>query len=206
MIVKALLSDYLARLDNIIQWQERDVHQRESVSQHSFKVTIFTNMLLESLFQGQEETIEILRFKNACINHAMFHDWDEALIRRDLSHVMKYNEYNGADIRKAVDALAEHLANKEFNRAAFVGGNKVYEGIIPSDKLVHAVVKVADWMALQYFVNREIDMGNATFAKESHYCPKSLCEAINHLINLLDCSDFKVNIGQLIDIKQDYED
>ena len=206
MIVKALLSDYLARMDNIIQWQERDVHQRESVSQHSYKVIVFTNALLESLFQGQEETIEILRFKNECINHAMFHDWDEALIRRDLSHVMKYNDYNGDAIRKVVDDLAEHLAKQEFIVSDVIGGKRVYEGILPTNKLVHAVVKVADWMALQYFVDREVRMGNCTFNRESHYCPKSLLEAIDKMLKAFEESDFKVNTNQINEIIENYGD
>jgi 5'-deoxynucleotidase YfbR-like HD superfamily hydrolase len=204
MIVKALLSDYLARLDNIVQWQERDVHQHESVAQHSYKVTVFTNMLLESLFQGQEETIEILRFKNDCINHAMFHDWDEALILRDLSHKMKYNDYNGDAIRKVVDDLAEHLAEQEFIVSDAVGGKRVYDGILPTNKLVHAVVKVADWMALQYFVDREVRMGNRTFNIESRYCPKSLSEAIDKMLKAFKKSEFKVNTKQMIDIYYEY--
>ena len=204
MIVKALLSDYLARMDNIIQWLERDVHQRESVAQHSYKVTVFTNVLLESLFQGQEETLEILRFKNECINHAMFHDWDEALIRRDLSHVMKYNDYNGDSIRKAVDDLAEHLAKQEFIVSDVVGGKRVYDGILPTNKLVHSVVKVADWMALQYFVDRELRMGNCLFNRERAYCPKSLLNAIDKMLKEFEESEFKVNIKQMNEIIENY--
>lgn len=197
MVVKTLTSDFLCRLDNIIQWCERDVHQRESVAQHSYKVTVFTNVLLESLFQGQEETIEILRFKNECINHAMFHDWDEALIFRDLSHVMKYNNYNGEAIRKVVDDLAEHLAKQEFIDSDVVGGKRVYDGILPTNKLVHAVVKVADWMSLQYFVDRELRMGNRAFNKENNYCQKSLLDAIDKMLKAFEESEFKVNIKQI---------
>lgn len=204
MVVKALTSDFLGRLDNIIQWCERDVHQRESVAQHSYKVTVFTNVLLESLFQDQEETIEILRFKNECINHAMFHDWDEALIRRDLSHVMKYNNYNGDSIRKVVDDLAEHLARQEFLVSDIVGGKRVYDGILPENSLVHSVVKVADWMALQYFVDREIRLGNGTFSAENYYCPKSMIEAINKMLQAFQESDFKVNTKQILEIIENY--
>lgn len=204
MIVKALFSDYLARMDNIIQWLERDVHQRESVAQHSYKVTVFTNVLLESLFHGQEETIEILRFKNECINHAMFHDWDEALIRRDLSHVMKYNDYNGEAIREVVDDLVEHLAKQEFIDSDVIGGKRVYDGILPGSALVHAVVKVADWMALQYFVDRELRMGNSTFNMENRYCRKSLLEAIDKMLKAFEKSEFKVNINQINEIIGNY--
>ena len=45
MIEKIYNGNYLTRLDNIIQWQERDVFQRESVSQHSYKVSIFCKVL-----------------------------------------------------------------------------------------------------------------------------------------------------------------
>lgn len=41
MIVKIFNGEYLKRLDNILQWQERDVFKQESVSQHSYKVSVF---------------------------------------------------------------------------------------------------------------------------------------------------------------------
>ena len=77
MIQKILDGDYLKRLDNIIQWQERDVFKHESVSQHSYKVTIFARVLLEDIF-GRTEDAKINKYKLDCVTHAMFHDWDES--------------------------------------------------------------------------------------------------------------------------------
>ena len=37
MLSKIFNGKYLQRLDNIIQWQEKDVFKQESVSQHSSK-------------------------------------------------------------------------------------------------------------------------------------------------------------------------
>ena len=45
-LIKLFNRDHLARLDNIKQWLEYDRHQQESVSQHSYKVSVFTMCLL----------------------------------------------------------------------------------------------------------------------------------------------------------------
>ena len=50
MLEKIFNGTYLSRLDNIVQWLERDRHNQESVSQHSYKVTIFARVLLEEIF------------------------------------------------------------------------------------------------------------------------------------------------------------
>ena len=113
MIVKIFNGEYLKRLDNIIQWQERDVFKEESVSQHSYKVSVFCRILLSEVF-GREIREDVVRFQLDCVTYAMFHDWDESLIRRDLSHDMKYNNFNGTDISKVVDELSSHLATVEF--------------------------------------------------------------------------------------------
>ena len=59
MIERIYNGNYLTRLDNIIQWQERDVFQRESVSQHSYKVSIFCKVLLDECFKT--ENVEVLK-------------------------------------------------------------------------------------------------------------------------------------------------
>lgn len=185
MIQKIFEKDYLPRLDNIIQWQERDVHQRESVSQHSYKVVVFTRVLLNETF-GVPDTYEILQFKQACIDHAIFHDWDEALITRDLSHVMKYNEYNGEAIRKAVDDLSEHICSREFiDESDSPAGLFLYNSISHYDTDVHTFVKLADWLALYFFCIREIKFGHTAFINDEQYVRQGVVKARDAVLEML---------------------
>jgi len=176
MIEKIYNGSYLTRLDNIIQWQERDVFQRESVSQHSYKVSIFCKVMFDECFKTED--FEVLKFKNAVLSHALFHDWDEALILRDISHVTKYNEYNGDKIREVINDLANHLAYESFvQNSNSRAGKQIYNAISLPSTAVYAFVKLADWMALAFFVRREISMGNRNFEYEEKYMKTHLFNA-----------------------------
>ena len=107
MIEKVFNGAYLKRLDNIVQWSEKDVFTRETVSSHSYKVTVFCRVLLEEIFRVDNDSIR--EFKMNCVTHAMFHDWDEALLLRDISHETKYNEFNGDKIRAELDEFCNIL-------------------------------------------------------------------------------------------------
>lgn len=202
---KIFTGDYLKRLDNIIQWQEKDVLTQESVSKHSYKVAVFATAIMGELFPAEDMDNRITQgVQLLTIQRALFHDWDEAFILRDLSHEMKYNEYNGKQIRKAVDSLASHLLEKEFG-----GNNVVNTAMTTPDALARDVCKLADWLAMAYFLNREIRLGNQTLKTETetvfkglnvsaHTCRKiylSYCQEFNlrsnvtlfdELINLSD--------------------
>ena len=180
MIEKFIKGTHLKRLDNIIQWQEKDVFTKESVSQHSFKVTIFTRMILEEIF-GVYNSGEIAKFKLDCVTKAMFHDWDEAIFLRDISHEIKYNTFNGEKIREVIKEYVENEFNEEFspalppNNSAF---DVLYAAVIDSDKCVKSVVKLADWLALYYFCEREINLGNKDFDAIKKYCENEILKAV----------------------------
>lgn len=190
MIDKIFNGPYLRRLDNIIQWQEKDVFARESVSQHSFKVAVFTSVILEDIFptKNSHNVVDEIRskhiaeFKLKCIQSALFHDLDEALLLRDISHETKYNGYNGEQIRNALNALSDHIANREFfNEKCGSGGSMIYYAMRCKNPVVKSVVKVADWMALIFFVRREQDLGNKTLDSLRPYLIESFKRAINEM-------------------------
>ena len=169
MISKIFTKDYLKRLDNIKQWQELDVFKTESVSQHSYKVSIFGRILLEDVFGFSKTDPKILSFKIACIDAFLFHDWDEALILRDLSHETKYNAYNGKQIRQALNSLSNHLAMIEFfeshngdDKASSPSSDMIRTNIVKrvGDGDVKKFCKLADWVALCFYMKREMELGN----------------------------------------------
>lgn len=189
MIEKIFKGEYLKRLDNIKQWQEKDVFKEESVSQHSYKVAVFCRILLSEVF-GREIREDVVRFQMDCITYAMFHDWDESLIRRDLSHDMKYNRFNGMDIRKAVDELSSHLATVEFTEYhspdhLSPASEMILNNLITVDSNVKVFVKFCDWLALRFYVERELSLGNRGFEETLKYCKMMMKDSAEKVEEML---------------------
>ena len=194
MIEKMFNGPYLRQLDNIVQWSEMDVFQRESVSQHSFKVTVFTRVLLEDIFKDVDPGLIISSavemFKRDCVDYAMFHDFDEALIRRDISHVTKYNRFNGESIRRDLNALSEYLSQEAFQDGT-MAGEFVHGNIIHPAPLVKRFVKLCDWLAMAFFIRREQRLGNSNMRLEDTTVFNGIWMAVDDVRELL-----KNNFGE----------
>ena len=204
MLEKIFNGTYLSRLDNIVQWLERDRHNQESVSQHSYKVTIFARVLLEEIF-GENNSEEVLKFKLDVVTFAMLHDWDEALILRDLSHDMKYNKFNGDEIREEVNKLSEHIANRDFNDGSDAG-NMLVKNITDVDKDVKIFVKLCDWLALQFYIYREIQLGNRLFYETAAYCVDNIEKSLDACsMMLVNRFHFPINVSALSKVRQMFE-
>lgn len=182
MIEKVFNGAYLKRLDNIVQWSEKDVFTRETVSSHSYKVTVFCRVLLEEIFRVDNDSTR--EFKMNCVTHAMFHDWDEALLLRDISHETKYNSYNGEQIRSVLDNLSKHLAVNEFLDGTSTG-EFVFGAIFTNDESVNSFCKVCDWLALAFFIKREQSMGNQNLDAQETTVKNGLRKSINRCVGIL---------------------
>ena len=182
MIEKVFNGAYLKRLDNIVQWSEKDVFTRETVSSHSYKVTVFCRVLLEEIFSVDNDSTR--EFKMNCVTHAMFHDWDEALLLRDISHETKYNSYNGEQIRSVLDNLSKHLAVNEFLDGTSTG-EFVFGAIFTNDESVNSFCKVCDWLALAFFIKREQSMGNQNLDAQETTVQDGLRKSINRCVGIL---------------------
>lgn len=181
-LVKLFNRDYLARLDNIKQWLEYDRHQQESVSQHSFKVSVFTMSLLEYLWPSDTQHAEVWLFKYQTLKLALMHDFDEAILRRDITHELKYNKYNGGEIRNVLDRFVDRQLTEEFGDESDVA--KMFSKKDKFYDVMHAIVKVADWMALLYFLNRELAIGNRSWPLNLlPYCKDNYRKAVSTLQN-----------------------
>ena len=182
MIEKVFNGAYLKRLDNIVQWSEKDVFTRETVSSHSYKVTVFCRVLLEEIFRVDNDSTR--EFKMNCVTHAMFHDWDEALLLRDISHETKYNSYNGEQIRTVLDNLSKHLAVNEFLDGTSTG-QFVFGAVFTNDESVNSFCKVCDWLALAFFIKREQSMGNQNLDAQETTVKDGLRKSINRCVGIL---------------------
>ena len=160
--------EHLSRLDNVHQWEERDSIIKESVSQHSFKVSAIAHFILTVLEKEMKGVNpEFIQFKADCLSYAILHDFDEAIIGRDISHVVKYNPYNGEKIREAINDFVNHQETLDF------------QGLLPkpTDE-VKKFVKICDWIALSTFCKRNSELGCRAFEKETRYCEISIIRAV----------------------------
>ena len=179
-LVKLFNRDYLARLDNIKQWLEYDRHQQESVSQHSYKVSVFAMSIMDYFWPTGTENVKVLRFKYQTLKMALMHDFDEAILRRDITHEVKYNAYNGFEVRNVLDRFVEHQLYEEFGEESDVV--KTLSKDWEHYDVAHAIVKVADWMALLYFLNRELAIGYRSWPLNLlPYCKDNYRKAISTL-------------------------
>lgn len=167
-------------LDNIRQWEERDSIIKESVSQHSFKVSAIAVYLLKKLDDciiDDEVDIHFVYnydfFSSKVLYYAIMHDFDEAILGRDISHKVKYNDYNGNEIRECIDNF---VANKSGEFKCFVEK--------PSEE-VRLFVKFCDWIALYTFIVRNENMGCKTFVSEKEYCKTNIERKYNEVISML---------------------
>lgn len=167
----------IVTLDNIRQWEERDSVIKETVSQHSFKVSAICVYLLERI--GKAKTLNdnwrwsVFCFE--CTKYAILHDFDESVLGRDISHVVKYNALNGVKIREVLSTFVEH----ELDRLNL---QFIYKDIEPD---VKAFVKLCDWLAMLTFICRNKRMGVIDFCKEEYYCREKGEESLANVKSIL---------------------
>lgn len=186
------MGECLTRLDNIKQWLEIDTLNKESVSQHSFKVAAFSVTLLEEVY-GDNHSQEVNDLFRKVVTHAIFHDLDEALVLRDLSHEVKYNSYNGDKIRDALGDYANYAFFKHFFPEKKHGceisesnlENTLYNAVFCYNEVVKKFVKLCDWLAMGHYVIRELSVGNTNLVNKIDNLVLGLDNAATGLIEVL---------------------
>lgn len=136
--------------------------------------------LLDYLWPGGDDNNTVAAFKYQTLKMALMHDFDEAILRRDITHELKYNAYNGSELRNVLDEFVAHQVADEFGDDSVV--SKTLSKDAPYYDVAHAIVKVADWMALLYFLKRELAMGNRSWPLNLlPYCKESYHKAVSTL-------------------------
>lgn len=174
-IMKKFLSK-INSLDRIHQWEERDSVIRESVSQHSFKVSAIAIYILNDIIDKNpflEDDCKFAKFKYDSASYAVLHDFDEAIIGRDISHAVKYNSFNGDEIRDALNKFVAHNIKGE------------YKFTLKPTADVNLFVKLCDLIALSTFIKRNKNMGVKTFDNEESYCRRLIYEKSREVVKML---------------------
>jgi hypothetical protein len=118
---------------------------------------------------------------------------------------MKYNSFNGDEIREEVNKLSEHIAKRDFNDGSDTG-NMLVKNIVEPDKDVKIFVKVCDWLALQFYIYREIQLGNRQFYETAAYCKDSIDKTSLACGKMLEARfRFPINVSALSKVRQMFE-
>lgn len=152
------------QLNNLVRWNGLNRNNNESVAHHSFIVAWFSRLLVEELLPVGFEP-----FKLAVTTYAVFHDFDE-MFSGDITHDVKYNSYNGTQIKKLIDDFCIQMTKQKFD------GSSPSSALLRSNLLgeiqpeVKSIVKLADWLSMAFYVKKEIKLGNKDLYDQYDYC------------------------------------
>ena len=110
-----------------------------------------------------------------------------------MSHETKYNNYNGTEIRTALNNLSKHKAIEEFGEEDEPGSgnwtasaNMVVGNITRSGDDVKIFCKLADWLALAFYMKRERELGNKSLSAQWESGRAGLEQAVTNVIEMLN--------------------
>lgn len=167
MIIDKIFQDKdFDALNQTTRWNGKRVIKTESVAEHTNMVALFARFLAEEIYEGSS------KYASKCleiVTLALFHDLDE-IFSGDVSHSLKYNKMNGVMIKNEIEKYVEFSLKNKFSTSSksdqlvlnVLGGNQSQES--------HLIVKIADWLSMCYFLEREKSLGNSNILETLNYC------------------------------------
>lgn len=184
LLIKLFKDEDFDALNNTIRWNGKSRHNDESVGHHTYLVTVFVRVILEDMFQHLEpvdEGFDISQMmKLRVMTKALFHDFDET-ITGDVIHTVKYNKFNGEDIRNALEAYV-HGAMAQKLDLGVPSELMIYESITDQKGFEKYLVKLGDWLSVLFYISKEISLGNSRFKKNWGYAVEGTRGIANMLI------------------------
>lgn len=182
MIEKIFTTEYFDNFANIKRWNTKVTTRTENLAEHSFYVSLFT-MFLSEIVADNYTKLDILRY-------SILHDADE-LFTGDIGHELKYNKFNGEELTKGIRDFVEYFVKENFKGDQFELFAHNVTGKI--DFRVKKIVKLADWLSMVLFLNRQIKISTELIAEYS-YCIDCTLTHCNELFDLIlkdSCGFFK---------------
>lgn len=155
-IEKLFKSELLKNLSTNERWNNEHNIKKENVAEHSYSVVWITKIICLYLFEESNPKLE-----NEILTYAIFHELDETLTG-DINHNLKYNDYNGVDIRLAIDDYVNHTLGNLFQADNIHNRMFKYE-VLHKKKISWFIVKTADWLAMLFYSLNETNLGNNYF-------------------------------------------
>lgn len=181
------------QFSSLKRWNGLITNQQESVMEHSFVVTILSRLIAQSLFEGDVEKVLLV------VTKAMFHDFDEAF-SGDIPHHIKHDDEVGSQMRNAIDCFTKRELTKVFSSETEIGVVIQNGAIEHDDGFVNKTVKLADWLSMLMFLEREVKLGNRDMEKHMEYCKVNTISSIDILKKDLEWQVKKYNVNILNDI------
>lgn len=196
MNFKELLKDNdFVNLDTIVRWDLNQVIKEETVSQHSFWVSLFSTCLAEELFTIRNE--DVLAIKLVITRYALFHDLDEGFTG-DVNHTVKNDPLYGEEIRKSLKKIIDRKVNEKFKNNTIL--DVMFKNYLLSDdalKVAKSVVKICDWASFLKYLENEKNLGNRSIEEVLSYCKEGMKKQIEKTIEILEpfTAKYGVNIS-----------
>lgn len=199
-----IIHDQLAaKLDSVKRFNGNALIKEETVSQHSYWVMFYVNLILQIVFRKsyvkENKWSEFLWFFNAAMRKAMFHDFDEVWTG-DVIFPTKYHDEVGTSIKEALQKIVTHEIN-QLTETDFHDELKM--AINYSDALTDDVIKIADWLSLYHFLYSEYKLGNKQeeVIRVMEVCKVHLKKVITRLNDF--CIEYKIPYSEtaLLDIQ-----
>ena len=117
---------------------------------------------------------------------AILHDFDASVLGRDISHVVKYNSYNGKEIREVLNNFVDFELREM--KLDFINND--------IDLEVKTFVKLCDWLSMLTFIIRNKRMGVTDFNNEEKYCLEKTSESVNVVKFMIEdkFSDYELDL------------
>lgn len=166
-----MLDEDFAVLTALDRWNGTHRIRKETVAEHSFLVILFTNLLVEEIYD-ENQIVEKLQ----AVQYATFHDAKE-MFDFDVNHVLKYNSFNGENIRSELDSYTNHKTAEKFTGD---GSTNFLKNLLIADTVSDfnkSIVKIADWLACIFYLTQEIKMGNKELVGKRLLCVRKLNQA-----------------------------
>lgn len=190
----------LLELDNIKRYNNKYNYSIESVSQHSYWVTMFCDLIAKEIFIEDNFLIPIdirkkRTFLGMLLSKALWHDVGE-IFTGDVLHPVKYLYGERSEVIKE---NLESLEKEGEENLMFVlfGENYLrfneekeqdYFGDTPEFyPLVKRIIKIADWLSVAFKARKEVvEFSNATFVEIKKYSEEETEKAITDLCKFGD--------------------
>jgi len=182
LIIRMFVDEDFDALNNTVRWNGKARNKDETVAHHEMIATIFGRIIVEEIFMPTELQITHLvqqDMKLQIITAIMFHDFDE-FITGDVLHHVKYNPHNGYQIKKMLEEFIDYKMKVLFDDE--VPAEKMILDACDPNEYIKLIVKVCDWLALLFYVSKEVSLGNKRFKREWDYPVKKLKTCCSELL------------------------
>lgn len=181
-MINAILRDELHELDDLARYNgKKTIQHKESVSQHSYWVTFYSNLIFRALFHKPIMTCtDVISQRHLVTNYhfmhsflmwvSLYHDFDEN-ITGDVLWKVKYDDEYGDIIKKALNQIKLKVVEtyprdvlyydftSSFKTDLFPEVN--IDNLSKEQKTICLnIIKMADWLSVLRFSNIEIELGN----------------------------------------------